>query len=174
MIRHDTAVHVYGYDLTSEGELGKGTIRRLKKAQLVNEDYECPIVISAELSPYHEYVIFKELMAEWLYQNGVEYDDVWFLSAKTFNTEGETEAFGELKCSYKAHLSSWWHLPRIRRLERRYEKHAIEVQWIPVWDFAGPIVLFREFAKYSAMFFPTTLQNRCKKAWEMCFGRTSY
>lgn len=172
-------LQIYGFDLTPEGELGPGTIKRLQKGLKVQQKTGCILVVSARVSPRHERVqsaSMAELMREWLLDHGADGDMIWKFHASTFNTEGECKIFSKTRTSYgkKAHCSSWWHLPRIFLLALCYRTkgEALPVL-VPVWDVPSVKMCGLEMAKIIAMFFPQSWQLRLKSCFEKMTGRTT-
>lgn len=165
----------YGFDLTPDGKVGNGTVRRLKKAVARYHRQGGVIVVAATKSPYHDvHIQMAEVMRDWCYEHDVSAGDVWVLKSTTFDTGGEARAFAPLvACEQKVYVSSWWHLLRCWRLVRKIEKHQT-VKYIPVWDLPTPKMLALEVGKHIAMCFSPESQHWCKQFATRLLGRTSY
>lgn len=171
------AICVYSFDLTPAGELGAGTMRRLKLAVKRQRATGGILVVAATYSPYHKknlHVTMASLMTDWIWRHGVPETEVIKLQAETFNTEGEASAFAMLQgFACKEHVSSWWHLLRIWRLLLRYE-HRATVKLRPVWEWPALKAFSLELVKHMAMFLSPSQQEWCKTAAMRVVGRTSY
>lgn len=169
------AICVYGFDLDSSGRLGRGTIRRLKKGYQRYCQTGGTLYLAATWSPYHDTrVHMATIMRDWLVSYGnVPSDQIVVIEGNSFDTDGEARVFSAIDADVKEVISSCWHLLRVWRLHRRYEKQA-ELILVPVWDLPSPKMFFLEVVKNIAMFFPTNLQRRCKKLAMKVFGKTSW
>lgn len=168
------SICVFGFDLTDDGQVGVGTKRRLDKAVKLYRQYEGQIFVAAGKSPYHQdrlHVSMGDVMKGYLMEEcGVPEDRVVVLLSRSFDTEGEEEAFAMLP-GRKYRVSSWWHLPRVRRLARRHG--AKHVRYIPVGDVPSLKMLVLEVGKHVVML--------CPKRWQESLSglakrlvRTSY
>lgn len=168
-------VHVYGFDLEDNGQLGPGTIRRLRVALQYQQKTNARLLVSATISPEHEKLQpqpMRELMRDWLLAAGAT--DVGLLEATEFNTQGEAIAFTALPAARKRHCSSWWHIPRIYLLQRRCEKYAEQVRFLPVWELPSLKMVVLEAAKLLVCMLPAKAQQCCGTVARRMFGRTSY
>ena len=95
---------VYGFNLTLDGELGSGTIRRLRRALSCYQKTGGAILVAATTSPYHGHLPCLKpmglLMGRWLEMSGVPSSDIIFREALSFDTDGEAQVFSaELRIS---------------------------------------------------------------------------
>lgn len=125
---------VLACDLTPDGlELGPKTILRLRRGLAHALDTGDRLVVAASMSPRHpdQPKPMAEMMAEWLYTEGLQ--DVSVLRAPIFNTRGELRAFFTLSDA-EVIISAPWHLRRTKLLvwQEWGRKQMRSLQYIPV------------------------------------------
>lgn len=112
----------YGMDILEDGTMGPGSIGRLQKAYWIYLEYpEAEIVVSVGLDPTqpNQTVTLADQQTNWLILQGVPAAAIRVGISKSFNTEGEQDLAISCQYAHEIHVSSWWHLPRIRLMRHR-------------------------------------------------------
>jgi uncharacterized SAM-binding protein YcdF (DUF218 family) len=161
----------YGIEILATGELGPYAIRRLDKAMKVAIATSGTIVLSTGFKPGHtaQQIPTRDLARVWLKQQGFE--RVHCIEDHRYSTEGELNSGASVGSPREIHVSSWWHIPRIKILRKRRGIDAVQVEYARVWDFPRKSV-FQELLKLIAIRFPDNVQRRLKSAAKKAWGDT--
>jgi hypothetical protein len=160
-------VFIYGHSLDENGCIKASTQRRVRKAVDFAATQNLPVVIvgAAGFSPDvpTQAVPMHRQIAEYAIALGASH--VCEAPAVTFDTEGEQDSFISLQFVYEVHVSSWWHLVRIK-LERRRRPRAPYVEqitYLPVWDIPSPRSGAWECIKLASFLLPRLWREKARR-----------
>ncbi len=174
-VRH---VLVLGGDLDDARTLGAMTRSRVHRAVAYIQEHTA-VRLYAAAGIYAAFPDMEKsmavLMAQEAQKEGVHLEAIG--PDPDFNTRGELRVFMEEVTDHsRAVISTWWHLPRVKRIIAQHwgVQTARSFEYVPAPGDLTPRLAFLEAIKWLLTFTPESVRSVLVNSYRALFGRSSW